>query len=195
MSNNVFGIELPLDTYIMEYPEYNNDKDKYFVFRPFFEGISGVGAEVGTFEGYNALGIVRFTSITKLYCIDPYKTYNCIIGGYMSKFTQEDWDEMFELTKLRLKDFPVEFIRQDSVKGAELVPNDLDFAYLDGDHATESVLRDIKVWFPKVKIGGRLGGHDFVEPEVRQAVAQWVYENKEYANEVKTKWNDWWLTK
>lgn len=33
--------------------------------------------------------------------------------------------------------------------------------YLDGNHALEAIRPDINAWFPKVKIGGIFGGHDF----------------------------------
>jgi hypothetical protein len=61
--------------WMLEYPEYNNDKSNYFLFRPFFrefkEKVTGV--EIGTFEGYNALGLCKFVPLDKLYCVDPYE--------------------------------------------------------------------------------------------------------------------------
>jgi len=36
-----------------------------------------------------------------------------------------------------------------------------DWIYIDADHSYEAVLNDIKKWFPKLKKGGILSGHDF----------------------------------
>lgn len=36
-----------------------------------------------------------------------------------------------------------------------------DFVFVDGDHSYDGVMNDLKAWWPMVKVGGRLGGHDF----------------------------------
>lgn len=194
--NYPFTIELPLSVYAMTYPDYNNDRDNYFKFRPFFELVKGTGVEVGTFEGYNALGACRFSKLETLYCVDPYKEYVCEIGAYMETFSQEVWDDFYLLAQKRLKDYPAKFLRMTSKEGSEFLPDDLDFVYLDGDHSTQAVLKDIRLWYPKVKVGGLLGGHDAVESEVKQALTQWVIENNlKYAGLIQARWNDWWIVK
>ena len=35
-----------------------------------------------------------------------------------------------------------------------------DYLYLDADHSKKSVLADLKSWYPKVKNGGIIAGHD-----------------------------------
>lgn len=42
--------------------------------------------------------------------------------------------------------------------------NTLDFVHIDGDHSYESVRADILAWYPKLKSGGILAGHDIVCP-------------------------------
>ena len=37
----------------------------------------------------------------------------------------------------------------------------LDLVFIDGDHSYEGCSTDIRLWWPKVKIGGILGGHDY----------------------------------
>lgn len=39
--------------------------------------------------------------------------------------------------------------------------NYFDWIYIDADHSYESVLEDIKKWYPKLKKGGIISGHDF----------------------------------
>ena len=37
----------------------------------------------------------------------------------------------------------------------------IDFVFIDADHSYESVKEDLNVWWPKVKVGGAIGGHDY----------------------------------
>lgn len=48
----------------------------------------------------------------------------------------------------------------------------IDFVFVDGDHSTEAVLRDIEIWLPKVKKGGILAGDDIGWDSVKKAVEQ-----------------------
>ena len=41
--------------------------------------------------------------------------------------------------------------------------NSLDFVFIDADHKYESVRADILAWMPKVKKGGILAGHDYID--------------------------------
>lgn len=49
----------------------------------------------------------------------------------------------------------------------------LDFVFLDDDHSTAHVLRELDAWWPKLKRGGTLAGHDLDWPEVSRAVSIW----------------------
>jgi cephalosporin hydroxylase len=65
-------------------------------------------------------------------------------------------------------------IRMTSLEAANLyADNSLDFVFIDADHSYEGVISDIKAWFPKVKVGGHIAGHDYNEidwPGVVKAV-------------------------
>lgn len=50
----------------------------------------------------------------------------------------------------------------------------LDFVFIDGNHAYEEFKADIIAWFPKVKVGGIIAGHDFNFKEVSRAVAETI---------------------
>ena len=41
----------------------------------------------------------------------------------------------------------------------------LDFVYLDGNHAYDFIKQDIELWYPKVKKGGIVAGHDYLDME------------------------------
>jgi predicted O-methyltransferase YrrM len=54
-----------------------------------------------------------------------------------------------------------------SAEAATMFENgSLDFVYLDADHSFESAWQDLSVWYPKVRIGGILAGHDFLDGEL-----------------------------
>jgi len=48
----------------------------------------------------------------------------------------------------------------------------IDFIFLDGDHSYEYVKQELHAWYPKVKPGGVIAGHDYIELTcgVKQAV-------------------------
>lgn len=49
----------------------------------------------------------------------------------------------------------------------------LDFVWLDGDHHTADLARELDAWWPKVKPGGILAGHDLDWLSVQRAVKPW----------------------
>ena len=61
-----------------------------------------------------------------------------------------------------LKNLNFGFMQMKSCMAANLVADDsLDFVFIDADHSYESVLDDIILWYPKVKSGGIIAGHDY----------------------------------
>jgi autotransporter strand-loop-strand O-heptosyltransferase len=54
-------------------------------------------------------------------------------------------------------------IVSDSLFASDLYEdNSLDFVFIDGDHTYEGVIADIKAWYPKVRDGGIIAGHDYM---------------------------------
>lgn len=53
-----------------------------------------------------------------------------------------------------------DFLLMTSEEAAKVLPDDLDFVYIDANHNYEYVLKDIQLWLPKVRPGGVLSGHD-----------------------------------
>jgi cephalosporin hydroxylase len=44
----------------------------------------------------------------------------------------------------------------------------LDFVYLDADHSYEGVMKDLEAWRPKVRPGGMLCGHDYLDAVIEE---------------------------
>jgi len=70
-------------------------------------------------------------------------------------------------------------LRSFSHRVLPFIPSELDFVYIDGLHDYASVREDIHDWFPKLKSGGILCGHDYNEtnPGTIQAVDEFAEES------------------
>ena len=56
----------------------------------------------------------------------------------------------------------------------------VDFVYIDAEHSYEAMTNDLALWFPKVRAGGVIAGHDY-SPEfdgVRRAVNEFASANQ-----------------
>ena len=117
-----------------------------------------VGAEIGTFEGINALNMFICLDIKKLYIIDPYEgPYKC--GDdlfYLPQFIKD-------LAHYRLEEFDdrVVWLEMKSDEASMHVIDSLDFIYIDGDHTYNGVMNDLKNFYPKMKPNSIMCGHDF----------------------------------
>jgi predicted O-methyltransferase YrrM len=49
----------------------------------------------------------------------------------------------------------------------------LDFVYLDGDHTRPGIDYDLTTWWPKLRRGGLLAGHDIITSEPPNAPDEW----------------------
>lgn len=72
-------------------------------------------------------------------------------------------------------DHLVNIVPLPSVKAAELFQDkSVWFAWIDADHSREAVAADVAAWYPKIKPGGYIGGHDYnndsQSPDVQAAV-------------------------
>lgn len=74
----------------------------------------------------------------------------------------------------------------DSVEcGKQFDEHLLDAVFIDADHSEEAVLADIQAWFPNVKRGGIIAGHDIDEEGVAAAVRRF------FGNEYETVGRCW----
>jgi hypothetical protein len=82
--------------------------------------------------------------------------------------------------------------RERSSVAAELAIGSFDFIYIDANHSYEEVREDLRLWFPKVKLGGIIGGHDYgfsAFPGVKQAVDEFCAKHRVKLNvEPQTVW-------
>jgi hypothetical protein len=132
-------------------------------------------AEVGVERGINAAEMAQQMDIKKLFLIDDYLPYTDYLGGFCPPEIQEQvYGWMFKNIFPHLD--KVVLVTRSSIFASTLFSDGyFDFVYIDGNHNYESVKEDMKAWFPKVKKGGLLGGHDFDNRNItRQDVAEAV---------------------
>jgi len=144
----------------------------------------GVGAEIGVERGKFSKEIL-FTA-DKLYCVDLWKNY----PGYREHVSDAEYEEIFEDCQKRLEGRDVVFVRLDSIEASKNFPDDgLDFLYLDGNHTYESVSADTRAWYPKVRPGGIIAGHDWVKKKDFGVIKAILDFCKEIGIEEITTWN------
>lgn len=125
-----------------------------------------IGVEIGCAYGGHLDSILSKTKIEKLYGVDPYLQYKEYEGDLMNK-EQNKMDTLFGLVKNRLSIYKnrIEIIRKKSEEAYHLFQDEsLDFAYIDGNHFEEYIKNDLNFWWPKIKKGGMLSGHDYDHP-------------------------------
>lgn len=124
--------------------------------------------EIGTWQGtsavYMGVEIVNSGKKIKFDCIDPWKDLN---DGY-------DYVGSFDkfLQNIKPLSSVINYHKLESVEASKLYKDEsLDFVFIDGAHDYDNVKNDVNAWYPKVKNGGIIAGHDYTIPSpVQQAV-------------------------
>jgi len=123
---------------------------------------NSVGCECGVAEGYFSADLLE-AGVAKLYSVDNWGTIEGIRGD--GNFPQEWHDKNYEDAKKRLERFGDRsvILKGMTVEMAnKVLDNSLDLLYLDAGHSYESVFNDLTAWYPKVKVGGIIASHDYL---------------------------------
>lgn len=125
-------------------------------------GLVNKGVEVGTFKGNFSKTILSAWSGT-LYMVDPWRE---LTEGYIDSSNHSNHPNAYLDTINNIKGFEDRaiMIRTLSEQAVNLFEDEsLDFVYIDGNHAYNYVKQDIELWYPKVKKGGIISGHDYLK--------------------------------
>ncbi|MEX0830874.1 MAG: class I SAM-dependent methyltransferase [Nitrospirales bacterium] len=136
--------------------------------RPFERlGVTGkelVGVEIGVYKGEHAESLLANLDIKRLYLVDPYELYEQYEEGRSHYGVDQDPLSLAKQEALQRLAPHVEklsWIFKQSTDAVHEIPDELDFVYIDGNHDEEFVRNEILSFFPKIRHGGILGGHDF----------------------------------
>jgi predicted O-methyltransferase YrrM len=108
-----------------------------------------------------------------LYGVDNYKPYYDVFEAREVSELESDMIKAESLLKQKHSPYKdkIKFFECSSVEAANYIDDEsLDFIFIDADHSYESVLQDLTIWYPKLKQGGLLTGHDYYMKPVEQAV-------------------------
>lgn len=116
-----------------------------------------VGAWKGKSAAYMAVEIINSDKNIDFHVVDTWE-------GSEEHMSNPELKDLYEIFISNMK--PVENyykpMRMTSIDAAKLFDDEsLDFVFIDAAHDYENVTADIKAWYPKVKKGGVLAGHDF----------------------------------
>jgi predicted O-methyltransferase YrrM len=140
------------------------------------------GAEIGVFEGFTSAVLLRELPRLRLWMVDtwaaPQPGERYWQDPYMRGVPQPQMDlalhKALEATDFA-RDRRVVMIADLAAAAAGMADGTLDFVFCDADHSAEGTLEAIETWWPKLRPGGLLAGHDLDYPGfpgVREAVEE-----------------------
>lgn len=168
--------------------------------------LNGVGVEVGVEKGKFSDILLEKSELSKLHSIDLWKNLPQEIYNDINNLTDEQHLVNKKETEELLKKYGQRsvIIQDDSVIASKMFKdNSLDFVYIDANHSYKNCKDDIKAYWPKVKIGGIISGHDYLaEGEyqegtfgVKRAVDEFVKEKNQKLFIIKESWPSWFCLK
>ncbi len=144
--------------------------------------------------------------------MDPYRKYDEFTS--YSGHSQEDWTDIERKMRVSLNigedgcgtyhDQPLRFMKLfSSAASLEVDDDSLDFVYADGNHEYEYIKEDIELWYPKLKVGGWMMGHDWPVSEdsmymtIKRAATEFVEANGLEFDPLshRTGYTEWWFQK
>mgnify|MGYP001572503114 CR=1 FL=1 len=131
----------------------------------------GEGAEIGVAEGEFSEFILANWKGRRLYSIDPWMEFPRDQYEDACNVPQGAQDECYKQTRERLRPFGDRslIVRRTSLEAAAgFQAGQLDFAYVDAQHHYEAVREDLALWYPKIRKGGILAGHDYLAGKRQQ---------------------------
>lgn len=161
---------------------YQVEKNGWFDFQDIYDMAaddieSGTFVEIGVWQGMSLAYLVDRVKNKKItvWGIDTFmgdpnnqNEQNLIKNGQLN---------LLEITKANFANLGItnglNLIIKDSIEAATMFYDDeCDFVFIDGGHEYEQVIKDIEAWYPKVKPGRILAGHDINADSVERAVRE-----------------------
>jgi len=115
------------------------------------------GVLIGAYNGVAAEFVYNGLKPSAFYLLDPYVPYRD------DTYVQSNWDKAYISLVSKFKDKKdVIILKRKSEDIYSAFPDEyFDFVYHDGDHKYDHMMMDLETWWPKIKVGGVIGGHDY----------------------------------
>ena len=146
-------------------PILKNRKDFPILIRQMgYKKICEVGVNEGVF-----LSILALSNPSHLVGVDVWDKYDMeaykSMPAYYRVFPHDKnkiWKERIQSWAEKLN-FKTDIIVNFSVEAAKQFEDGyFDFVYIDADHSYKGVMADLEAWYPKIRKGGMIAGHDYL---------------------------------
>ncbi len=129
-----------------------------------------VFVEIGSFHGrstaYLAVEALNRGIPVTIHCVDSWQFPTPSEGA---EARRDFGQHLAPVAVLLGERFVVHAMRSDEAS-RKFDDGSVDVVWIDGDHAHDAVVSDIRAWFPKLRSGGWMGGDDWCMRPVQQAV-------------------------
>jgi hypothetical protein len=132
---------------------------------------AAIVAEVGVLRGKLSAELLKNRPDITLHMIDWWEAHDPASEAYAESLataepcgvqTPEQVSDNYAEAQRIADMFGGRLVRAKSTVAADAFhDNHFDIVFLDADHSEQAVREDIAAWWPKVKPGGWLGGHDY----------------------------------
>ena len=130
----------------------------------------GIMYELGSFAGESTEVFARYFAV--VHAVDPWDNawlLNALNPNAEHGKRPEDVESSFD-ERAKAAGNIIKHKCTSEAEALNVEAGSLDFAYLDaGDHSYDRTVRDFLDWWPRIKSGGFLGGHDWYIPEIHAA--------------------------
>lgn len=119
------------------------------------------GVEVGTLKGEFAKSLLSRWDNGVLYMVDVWRK----MDGYVDKNNNDEESGVIIDCMKNISEFVerAHMMRMPSEVACKLFSDEsLDFVYLDANHSYDGFMNDFNNWYPKVRKGGLISGHDYM---------------------------------
>ena len=130
------------------------------------KNVLGKGVEIAKSNFGEFSQVILSKYLGHLYLVDPWATQDFQILDDIKNL--ENHEANYLLCQQNLIDYIGRYtqVRLHSTEAASQIEDEsLDFVYIDGNHKYQYVKQDLEAWLPKVRQGGIIGGHDYLNTE------------------------------
>lgn len=126
-------------------------------------GQDDVTVEIGTFVGtFSRVFLDRWVEGGTHLCVDPWEQSDQYLDCVNDEQTVQDLRYLEALETLKTEGSRLVVLRTTGVQAASIMaPLSISFVFVDGDHSYVAAMQDMRAWWPKLRWGGVLAGHDF----------------------------------
>lgn len=148
-----------------KYKQSNTTKGLYDLITKYVTKETNI-VELGSFSGVSSeLFALHCKTIS---CVDPWLPY----WEINDTNTMYDAEVKFDVMSKKYSNI-IKYKMKSDEASILFAENTIDIVYIDSDHSSENVEKEIQLWIGKIKSDGYIAGHDFNLPTVFNVVTKY----------------------